>query len=313
MGFGDFITAGLSFLGGQQDRKSNEKINAQNFAHQDKWNTQSLDFAKRQFETSIQTRVKDAQQAGIHPLYAMGMPGAGSPSFTAGGGSSGSGYGSGIANAGAALGRAFKKPDPAARELHDAQVANLQAQTAKSNAEALYYQSEARRGQNGVGLGFQGARGARIGQMLQEKALISGAIRRSGANPRAPRSSRSRSPAPDGKLVTDLLKDKPQDSKTYLQLPWGLGLMRLDKLNRASTGARLEAEHGEPGETLSYPGMLDLVGRNMGRVIHDKYGQADRPHKWQGINPKNRKSGFYQRRPGESRVQWYKRIWRRNR
>ena len=51
----------------------------------------SLRQAERQFSKLVQTRVKDAKAAGIHPLFALGASGAGggSPVFAAGGAPSG--------------------------------------------------------------------------------------------------------------------------------------------------------------------------------------------------------------------------------
>lgn len=200
MPLGDFISAGASLLGGLFGRKQTRSDNRQLLQHQDRWNQRSLDFATRQFESGIQTRVADAKKAGIHPLFALGASGGGgSPSFSVGGGVSGNALGEGIARAGASLGRAAGR-DPLARELHNAQVANLEAQTAKSNAEALYFASEARKGVNGVGLGYSGSRAGRAADLLWEIANIRGSLasrrerKSNGAGAGSSRTSPSRSP-----------------------------------------------------------------------------------------------------------------------
>lgn len=46
-------------------------------ASENKWANKNLDFQKDAAQKAIQWRVKDAQAAGIHPLYAMGNPGVG--------------------------------------------------------------------------------------------------------------------------------------------------------------------------------------------------------------------------------------------
>lgn len=60
-----------------------DMANRSNIAAQERWNAQAQRNWERQFTTSIQTRVKDAQAAGISPLAALGHAGASPPSFSA--------------------------------------------------------------------------------------------------------------------------------------------------------------------------------------------------------------------------------------
>lgn len=58
---GELIGAGASLLGGLMGNKANEKARAQEYAQQ-------KEFA----QSGIQWKVKDAEAAGVHPLYALG-------------------------------------------------------------------------------------------------------------------------------------------------------------------------------------------------------------------------------------------------
>lgn len=276
MPLGDLISGAFSFFGGRSAAKAQSRSNAENFAHLDKWNARSESFAREQFEKGIQTRVADARKAGIHPLYALGMPGAGSPSFSAGGGAASSALGEGISRAGAAVGRAFKKPDPLARELHDAQVANLRAQTAKSHAEALYFDSEARRGQNGVGLGFQGERGQRAANIATEAALIRRAIssRRGGkrngpAKASAAAGSRGSKRARRNSIASDVRQNR-------------VVMTRSGPMMIPANTPRIDEHEPYMGEWADWfvglPNIADVYLREQGRRLMDLYG----PNKMRG-------------------------------
>lgn len=291
-GFAEAIGLGSSLLGGLMSRNSQRKANAQSQA-----------FAREQLEFQknfVQTRVADAKAAGIHPLYALGASGPGSPSFSAG---TADGLGAGIAAAGQAAGSALRrggKINPLQQELLQSQIAGQKAKAASDLATAGYYDSMATRTKQETMSTNR--------DLITLQGLTPPTTPRSVGTRRTTRSSRvSAAPKKPEKLITDLLVDKPQmDSKTYVQLPWGLGTMRLDKLNPASTGARLEAEYGEPGETISYPGVLDNLGRNASRGTFQKY-LRDRPLDWLGFNPKTGRKRHFARKPGETRAQWYKR------
>jgi len=98
---GSAISAGASLLGGYLGDKAQSKANAKMLANAAKDRQLQRKFAKQ----GIQWRVRDAQKAGIHPLYAMGanLP-TYSPSPVAIGGQSK--LGQSLANAGQDIGRA---------------------------------------------------------------------------------------------------------------------------------------------------------------------------------------------------------------
>lgn len=81
------LAAGLGFVGGIVDTLFGKDQAKQN-----------LQLQEDMFETSVQTRVRDANKAGIHPLYALGHQG---PSFSP------VVVGSDLASAGQNLGRAM--------------------------------------------------------------------------------------------------------------------------------------------------------------------------------------------------------------
>ena len=89
MSIGSLISAGLSFIGGRRAAKSQQRANEIN------------DLRQREFATQgIQWRVKDANKAGIHPLYALS---ANTPTYSPSTVGTGDG---GISAAGQDLGRA---------------------------------------------------------------------------------------------------------------------------------------------------------------------------------------------------------------
>jgi hypothetical protein len=141
-GFAEAIGLGSSLLGGFLGNKSQKRA----ISNSNYWNQQSLDFEREKFTRGIQTRVNDAKAAGIHPLYALGAPGAGSPSFTSGGG--GNALGDGIANAGRALQPTRGKANPLQQELIRSQIATQNSQAAKNVAEATYYDAQAKLSQD---------------------------------------------------------------------------------------------------------------------------------------------------------------------
>lgn len=98
MVWGALIGAGASLLGGALGRKSAQKQNAQNIALQ-------REFAQH----GIRWKVRDAKEAGIHPLYALGAQ---THSFTPV--SAGDPLGAAIADAGQGIGRAVS-----ARQTHN--------------------------------------------------------------------------------------------------------------------------------------------------------------------------------------------------
>lgn len=124
------VNAGFELIGGALDRSSANRQIAQSNAYQ-------REFA----QSGIRWRVEDAKAAGLHPLYALGGPGASytPPPVTVGAGDS-------FARAGQHLASAAARQQTASeRALTNAQLATLQAQANRDNAQAAYYASEAAR------------------------------------------------------------------------------------------------------------------------------------------------------------------------
>lgn len=142
------IGAGANLLGGLLGRSSERRA----ADRAEYWNQASHALARESFDWNksyIQNRVADAKKAGIHPLYALGTPGAGA-SFSAGQAPTGSALGTGIARAGEAaasmLGRRKKDPLAALQADHlRAQIGATNAQGARDNAEALLASSRMKR------------------------------------------------------------------------------------------------------------------------------------------------------------------------
>lgn len=117
--------------------------------------------AKRQFNIqmneSIQRRVADAREAGIHPLFALGASVGASPTMFAGGSSAGGGLGEGIAEAGRAVERYASGKTAAA--LASAQIRSAEAQAVRDEADAQLSLSRAKKlEQDMVSRGHDGAR-----------------------------------------------------------------------------------------------------------------------------------------------------------
>lgn len=108
---------------------------------------------------AITRRVRDAQRAGIHPLYALGSAGANMPSLA-----TGNAFGDAIGNLGsvaasyadAELRRRQPAATPSSAELSEsaARVAAMQADARSKDAQAAYYHSlTAKNAQSLVGTG----------------------------------------------------------------------------------------------------------------------------------------------------------------
>lgn len=140
---GTLINAGTSILGGLLDRRESRAGRSD----AERWNERSYQLARDSFDwqkSYIQNRVADARKAGIHPLYALGTPGA-SASFTAGQSPTGSGLGTGLAEAGRAIAGGLRKKDPLQARLIEAQIQTQESQARLNDAEALAAASRAKR------------------------------------------------------------------------------------------------------------------------------------------------------------------------
>lgn len=123
-GVGALAGAAGSYSGGKKSRKLAEKqFNAQ-------------------MDESIQRRVKDAQAAGVHPLFALGASVGASPTMHAGSSSTGGALGEGIAEAGRTAMRYAQNKSVAA--LQTAQIGAAQASATRDEAEAQLALSRAK-------------------------------------------------------------------------------------------------------------------------------------------------------------------------
>ena len=126
------LSAGSKLLGGlMSDNRADRQ-----------WK-QSLDFEKKKFaaakdqfdqqmDASVQRRVKDAQAAGIHPLFAMGASVGSSPTLTAGSSPAptGSALGNAVQSLGADLARAEIRTHETQSEKNEAEAALADSKTA---------------------------------------------------------------------------------------------------------------------------------------------------------------------------------------
>lgn len=142
---GNLFSAGASLLGGMFDR--GERRDA--VSSTERWNQRGEAWAREQYDRAqaerarfLQDRVADARKAGLHPLFALGAggPNVGSTSFVAGQHPSGSGLGSGIAEAGRAMASATG-PGKRMAAKHEAL---LDAQIREANARADWTSEQAR-------------------------------------------------------------------------------------------------------------------------------------------------------------------------
>ncbi len=117
------VTAGASVLGGIFDRSSGRKAQA----HQD-----------QREDTRYQRAVADAKAAGLHPLFALGAAGAGSPQFIAGQSQSGSALGDAVRGAGRVGAAHYKSKitaNPLAQRLAELQVQNAEVTLANNKLD----------------------------------------------------------------------------------------------------------------------------------------------------------------------------------
>lgn len=127
---GSVIGAGLNFLSAKKDREAMQDANAASEA----FSREQWDWNKER----ITNTVKDAENAGIHPLYALGAQGISAPTFQIGVPQTGSAIGDGIAQAGAQLEASVsgKTLQGLQEDLVRAQIKNTEADTMSKLSEA---------------------------------------------------------------------------------------------------------------------------------------------------------------------------------
>ncbi len=109
------LTAGAGFLGGLFDRSSQRKATAR---------------AEARDDSRFQRATADAKAAGLHPLFALGAAGAGSPSFIAGQSESGSALGDAVRGIGSVASTAQRAKIPSQTPLQQ-RMAQLQIENAE--------------------------------------------------------------------------------------------------------------------------------------------------------------------------------------
>ncbi len=113
------LTAGTQFLGGLFDRSKNKRRNAAEIAR-----------VEGREDSRFQRASADARAAGLHPLFALGAAGAGSPQFIAGQSESGSALGDAVRGVGR-VGAAHAKSKIATRDPLQQRLAELQIENAE--------------------------------------------------------------------------------------------------------------------------------------------------------------------------------------
>lgn len=103
---GALIGAGASLASSFLGNKSQEKANKANAAAEQARNDQNIALQKEFAQSGIQWKVKDAEAAGVHPLFALGAQTTSYSPTSVGGSAQGSDF-SGLANAGQNIGRAI--------------------------------------------------------------------------------------------------------------------------------------------------------------------------------------------------------------
>ena len=123
------VTAGAGFLGGIFDRKQERKDQAHQDARED---------------SRFQRASVDAKAAGLHPLFALGAAGAGSPQFIAGQSQSGSTLGDAVRGVGRVAGAHYKSKvptNPLAQRLAELQIENAEVTLAGNKLDLVERQS----------------------------------------------------------------------------------------------------------------------------------------------------------------------------
>lgn len=180
---GSLISAGSSLLGGLIDRPKGSSWSVWDRFQQRKWNETS----QRNFENQISIRAADAKRAGVHPLFALGASSGSSPSFNTGVGydhETGSGIGTGIARAGAAIGEGVSRMSTKESALRrGAETRLLGAQAAKAEADAALAWTEAMAADSAMKRAEQSTNWKRLAHVDVREGGARGSIgRRQGAD-----------------------------------------------------------------------------------------------------------------------------------
>lgn len=111
-------------------------------------NAKQLDLQEMALRDPIKLRVRDAREAGLHPLYALGAsPASVVPQFmSSGAGYSGESVGDRLQSMGQNLSQ-LQTPGMTAeqRQIHDANLKAIEASTTRDNSQAAYYAAMAAR------------------------------------------------------------------------------------------------------------------------------------------------------------------------
>ena len=133
-GMGSIISSGMSLLGGLFGSSKQRQDTAR----------QRENLEARE-DSRFQRASKDAKLAGLHPLFALGASGAGSPQFIAGQSETGSSLGDVLKSAGRGLTnyqRATKSADPLSTRLRQLQIQNAEIDVAKNRISLVNMQKE---------------------------------------------------------------------------------------------------------------------------------------------------------------------------
>lgn len=138
------IAAGASLLGGFLGNKSQEKVNKRNIEQQELDRAYQKEFA----QSGIQWRVKDAQEAGVHPLYSMG---ASIPTFSPVSQSqtAPTGLSRGVQQAGQDISRAVAATSTETQRYQSARIAELGITRGQLENDLLRLQIQRQRAQIG--------------------------------------------------------------------------------------------------------------------------------------------------------------------
>lgn len=216
---GGLISGGLSFLGGEKNRESQEAYNAQQLQVAQQNLAQQREFAQH----GVQWKVDDAKAAGINPLAALGASTTSFSPISLGGEAPKSGEG--FSNMGQDLQRAFKAASTAGmrEESDNAELRKLQLEKASLENDVLRQEINSKQMRHGR-LNGQIGPAMPVAHTITENAPVKG----------------------------DDVKQKPEDyPATKIVRPFGYPLLAAPAL---SDGQQFEDRYGdsEIGSTLKF-------------------------------------------------------------